>query len=274
MHSLLDATSITILLPVLMFLALISVAYKRRLQRLGIQSFEPLTSIEPPLQIYDPPLSESEAKFVTSNHTIELHGKWLSLTWLCSAVANGVTTVWLGFSPNDPAAIIWFISGLLTLGILPIACVITMKACDCGAIRVLSPKARLSQLWVNRSYATFSLKRELKSLAILFPLCAMVLAIFIGSCLLFAQLYSLIFPGARVAIAAAITVPTIILASLGIAAFFVDTSKRFITKAELERIANMRGETTEELNELIAFYGRVGNFKKTDEYSKKLLENS
>lgn len=272
MHSLLDGTSIAILLPTSTLLILSVAALKRRLHRLAIQSLEPVAITSPLLQIYDPPLSVSEVDFVSGNHTMELHGKGLCLAWLFSAVVNATATVWLSFLPNEPIAIIWFVSGLMAVSIFLIVFVKTTKPCDCGAIRLLSPKTRLDQLWTIRSYATFSLKRELKSLAILIPLCVLILGAFIGFCLIVADVYALIFPGARVATAAAITVPNIILFVLSVAISFVDTTKRFITRAELERITSLRGETPEELNELIAFYARVGNFKKTDEYSKKLLE--
>jgi len=267
-----DATSIFILLPTLVLLSLICIAYKSRLQRLGKQSFEVAALDNSALEIYDPPLSEAEAKFVTGNHTMELHGQWLFRTYLLFAILNASATVWLGFSPNEPVAIIWWVSLLISASSFLILPLVTMRSCGCGAMRVLSPRTRLNQLWTIRSYATFSLKREMKSLTILFCLCAILLSTLIGLCVLVSQFYSIIFPGARVATAAAITVPTIILAMLGIASLFVDTSKRFISKAELERVTSLRGETAEELSELIAFYERVGNFRKTDEYSKKLLD--
>lgn len=50
------------------------------------------------------------------------------------------------------------------------------------------------------------------------------------------------------------------------------SSKQLTSRSELLKIASLKGTNAAELNTLIDFYSHIGNFKKADEYSRKLIE--
>ena len=272
----LDATSIAILLPTAVLLALIVSAYKKQLKPREIPSLPGAVSIETEipsrLQIYDPPLSEEEARFVTnSKHGLELHGKRVLVAGCFGAFLFGTTASWLTMYQSDFVFAVCAISMLLIVYAFFGMVAEGNKSCQCGAIRLLTSKSRLDRLWIKRSYSTFSLKRELLSLSILIPICCAIMALVVGSTYLSFQLCNFLFPGVRVATCAGMLFPTLVIGVLGIAVSLSNPAKGFFTKEQLDRISTLPGNSPDELSELIEFYSSIGNYKKTDEYTKKLL---
>ncbi|MBA3856062.1 MAG: hypothetical protein C0507_04050 [Cyanobacteria bacterium PR.3.49] len=269
-----DPVAISISIPAIVLLALVcyaedkadAVKYAKFVERRALEAGSSVHDL-----IYAPPLMDREMQFVYREHSISEHRSQFPKFFGWTSVAFGASMTCYHLTRSD---ISLAVSTLCMMIMLPCGALFisqTAKSCQCGFIKVLSRRERY---WFSRFYdspSNRSLPSALRSITVVSAICIGIIGILLGSGALLAELFHQFFPAGKAYSAAAMAVPTALLAVLVFAASVVKPKKRFMPVAEVERLLSFTGQTAGELEELIEFYSRIGNFERADQYSRMLI---
>lgn len=224
--------------------------------------------------LYDPPLSESELRTVCGNHRLSVHSKEFFLPVLFSIVVTEYGVVWYELSPNLLNELLSLLCLTLNVLLLPSIYIFSKLPCNCGTVLLLSAKDRMRNLKHTLHLANPSIKRDLIGLALTLLVVAAILGCFISLLMVFCSYANAAHLSKGLRFAYCLGIPNTVLLVLGVAACLKRPTDRFLTRAQRERLVSLEDDSVEGLTELIAFYSRIGNFKKADEYANKLVEIS
>ncbi|MBA3856061.1 MAG: hypothetical protein C0507_04045 [Cyanobacteria bacterium PR.3.49] len=207
-------------------------------------------------------IAEEDRKYLRDDHhRYRVHGiSFYSGLAMVMCVFNYAIAYYC-FAQSEISEQIASVAFLGTMVLLPLAIVWQFIPCHCGNVRIYSHKGILQ----NRERDKVTVPK------ILGLVCTLSVFGAIGSVSLF------FFREAYGTIAArgfAIAMPTTVLFGLMLYARFAPRLFKIMQKKEVERILLLRGDSAAELNELIDFYSYVGDFAKSDEYSKNLVHDA
>lgn len=213
--------------------------------------------------MYETKLTEIEDRLVTHHKRI-LHSRFSTVIFAFSSILVGLGTIWhLTFQNLLSVCVLGLAVSHFVVQILILIAKLRMK-CDCGNIPILSAKSRMYHLRLEQPTQPL---RELRENIRILTFFLLYFGILFCICRFFSvpsQYLAVAYMGLMTATLFGLTAVVWLKRAR-------QQSIRFLSLDEVHRLMTVRGETIEELKELVDFNLYIGNFRRAAEYSEKLL---